>query len=391
MNIRWGALIAFLAFVGYINAQTTTPVAGTTPAATTASPVGTTTANPSPTPTASQSSNSPSVSSSASPTNSQQSSSQSRLPALSSSSDSLPALTTAKLPGITQDLGNVPTYQVVIPNIADNPFLQTSNYPDGTVFIVVGSVLAGVALILIGWRAAYSYLLHRQTREQRKVNTFPEMRERPYTAVNGGSPKALNGQSNPFAKDISMDYLRPGDRRSQASFSTRPSTGRPSTSAIRPGSSVNPLNSSSVQFYSPSAHPGGTAAAALGTQSNDRNSAYLPAGYYLRDTSSSTAPSTATSPRQGLATPTSSSFLLTEPTAPIPRLTRSTTGNSLSTVGTGRNPREGSVTGRPVSTIYQSQGYVQPRRPVTVAHDPTAGDRRSKPSQVLDDLLGGRV
>lgn len=363
--------------VGFVNGQATTTAATTAAAVT------------------SQTSVTPQTTSTA--TAAVTSTSQSTLPALvtSTTKDSLPSLVTAKLPGITQT--NVPTYQVVIPNVADNPFLQKSNYPDGTVFIIVGSCLAGLALIVIGWRTAYIWCLHRQTKERRKLQNYSEMGEqRPFTAVNGTT---LNGgiSNNPFTRDISMENLRPGDRRSQTSLFSRPSTGKPATNPTRPLSTADPITPSSVQFYSPSAHSGGTAAAALGTQPADRSSSYLPAGYYLRDASSpaNVSSATPTSPRQMYATPAASSLLLPDQiTGQLPRANRS----SVSVVSMNGG-RTGSVSGsvygappaRPLSTGYPPSpgSYPQPRRTQTSHTDASAGDRRSKPSQVLDDLLGG--
>lgn len=393
-------VLALLAIASNVNAQTdsSTAAAVTTVVTTPATAAATNTPSPTQTSTAQPQTTSPTQTTNQQPSttatqSTQQSTSHENLPALSSSSTRL----TLSLPSITQDLGNVPTYQVIIPNMVGNPYLQTSNYPDGTVFIIVGSCLAGIALILIGWRVVYSYLLRRQTQQTRKTTTYPEMNEqRPYTGTNG-SPKHFT--SAPFApRDISMDYLKPatnpGDRRSVvSSFSNRPSTGRPPTGATRPPSAVgNPIvpGSSSSMFYSPSAHPGGMTAAALGTQASDRNSAYLPAGYYLRDGNQTT------SPRQGINTPSSPSLLMGDNSAPMTRLSRSTTGASLSTSPMSR--QQGSLNGRPASSVYQSvstrgegQGYVQQRRPVTIHDASVADNRKSKPSQVLDELLGGRI
>ena len=265
--------------------------------------------------------------------------------------------------------------------------------------------------MLIASRAIYIWCLHRQAKQRGKDVKYSEMEQRPYTANTNAStaPFAGGGGGN----NISLDYLRPGDRRSQVStFSSRPSTGRPQTNSLRPVSNVNPLGTSTVQFYSPSAHPGGTVAAALGTQSS-RDSTYLPPGYYLRDTSAPNNSVTSTaSPRQMYNAPAAStSFLYADPsTPPIPRLSRSPTSNSISTLVT--RPATGSVAGgqygagypggvgggggpggsnpRPVSGYTTGQGYSQPRRTASSNGEANAGDRRSKPSQALDDLLGGR-
>ena len=333
------------------------------------------------------------------------------LPNVSSAANNLPQLTSSAplpslatgLPALTQNTANIPTYQVVIPQNAGNPFLQTSSFPEGTVFIIVGSCLAGVALMLIASRAIYIWCLHRETKKRRKNVKYSEMEQRPYTATNG------NPSTTPFSggNNISLDYLRPGDRSSRVStFSSRPSTARPSTarpstarpqtsSNLRPVSTgANPLSSSSVQFYSPSAHPGGTTAAVLGTQSS-RDSAYLPAGYYLREPASNSNNTTATASQMYNTPTTNSTFLYSDPTAtPITRLSRTPTANSTSTTGNGRPATANSSGGgRPISgySIGQ-QGYSQSRRaPSSHGESETyAGDRRNKPTQFLDDLLGGR-
>ena len=180
---------------------------------------------------------------------------------------------------------------------------------------------------------------------------------------------------------------------------------------MRPASSGNPLTSSGAQFYSPSAHPGGTQAAVMGTAAS-RDSAYLPAGYYLRDGSNSRDSTISTStltPRQMYNTPNTASFLYADPSAPpIPRLSRSPTANTTNTMGgnvtarpntagggssiySGVLPRPGS--GYRESQVYASTGYgaPQPRRGPSSSHGEVyTVDRRSKPSQVLDELLGGR-
>ena len=324
------------------------------------------------------------------------------LPGLSSSAPGLPDLTTAgSFPKITQGFQGIPTYQVIIPNMVNNPYLETSSFPENTVFIIVGIALVGLALFLVGWRALYIYCLHRQTKQRRSELQYSDMTEsRPYTAVTSSLPPP---SSYGGGGTISMEHLRPNDRNSRVSTFSRPSSARPSTSAMRPMSSGNPLSSGGVQFYSPSAHPGGTTAAALGSQSS-RESAHLPPGYYLRDMTASNPSNATASPRQAYTSP--SSFLMSDPSAPpmpLPRLSRPTTATSNSTNGGGAVPRPstsgsnpsmytGAQQPRPMSSGYRdAQTYnPQARRAPSSHGDPYGGDRRSKPSQVLDELLGGR-
>lgn len=328
-------------------------------------------------------------------------SSDAALPGLSSSAGGLPELTTAgSFPKITQGSQGIPTYQVIIPNMVNNPYLETSSFPENTVFIIVGIALVGLALFLVGWRALYIYCLHRQTKQRGSDLQYLDMTEsRPYTAVTSSLPPP---SSYGGGGTISMEHLRPNDRNSRVSTFSRPSSARPSTSAMRPMSSGNPLSSGGVQFYSPSAHAGGTTAAASGTQSS-RESAHLPPGYYLRDMTAPNSSTATASPRQAYNTP--SSFLMSDPSAPpmpLPRLSRSTTATSNSTNGGGAVPRPSTSGGnssmfmgaqqpRPMSSGYRDgQTYNSQRRAPSSHGDPYGGDRRSKPSQVLDELLGGR-
>lgn len=318
------------------------------------------------------------------------------LPQISSSTPPLPGLSTATFPGITQNPANIPTYQVVIPSNDNNPFLQTSGFPEGTVFIIVGSALAGLALMLIGWRAIYIWCLHIQTKKQRKSLKYSEMEQRPYTAVNG------NNNASPFAGgNISLDVLRKGDRRSQASnFSTtRPPTARPLTGIMRPPSNGHTLSGANLPYFSPSAHPGGTPATALGTASS--RDSYLAPGYYPRDSSANISTSSSQTPRQNYNTPSNNSFLLSDPSsAPIARLSRTPTSNSATTLA-GTRPTTSSAggsggsiyggnTSRPISAYRDVPGYSQARRAPSNYSDGYVPDRRSKPSQALEELLGGR-
>jgi hypothetical protein len=312
------------------------------------------------------------------------------------SSVPLPNLTTA-LPKLTINTSNLPPYTVTIPPLDGNPYLQTSRLPEGTVFIVVGSCLAGLALVVIFSRAIYIWCLHRQSNQRAKDIKYSALEQRPNTSGTAMSSNPLLGFSG--GGNISLDYLRPGDRSSRVSaYSSRPSTARPQTNGTmgRPTSSATVLSSANVQFYSPSAHPGGTVAAALGTQPGSRDSGYLPAGYYLREPS--TPNNRDTSPRQIYAAPPQSptSFFYSDPsTPPAPRLSRPPTSNSVgATGGTGRPSTAASGNGYGGGNVggygYNGQTYHTPARRGSSSYrrDSTTGDRRSKPSQVLEEMLG---
>ena len=97
--------------------------------------------------------------------------------------------------------------------------------------------------MLIASRAIYIWCLHRQTKQRGKDVKYSEMEQRPYTATSGNPPTAPFAGAAASGNNISLDYLRPGDRSSRVStFSSRPSTGRPQTSSLRPVSNAHPLN-----------------------------------------------------------------------------------------------------------------------------------------------------
>lgn len=57
---------------------------------------------------------------------------------------------------------SVPTYPAAtVPPTQNAPFMQTSNMPDGTVFIAVGAILGAFGLAILLWRAIIACLLHR--------------------------------------------------------------------------------------------------------------------------------------------------------------------------------------------------------------------------------------
>jgi hypothetical protein len=85
--------------------------------------------------------------------------------------------------------------------------------------------------------------------------------------------------------------------------------------------------------------------------------------------------------------PQQSSFLYSDPNAPpMPRLSRSPATNTVG--GTARPSTGGASPPGGGGYGYGGQGYDAPRRSSQGA-DLAGGDRRSRPSQVLDDLLGG--
>ncbi|KUI60258.1 Pheromone-regulated membrane protein 5 [Cytospora mali] len=88
------------------------------------------------------------------------SSGSSDMPSLSTSDSStnsdMPTLSTTSAADTS-----IPTYPAPTVPPTNAPYMQTSNLPDGTVFICVGAILGAFALALVLWRAIIACLLHR--------------------------------------------------------------------------------------------------------------------------------------------------------------------------------------------------------------------------------------
>ena len=135
---------------------------------------------------------------------------------------------------------------------------------------------------------------------------------------------------------------------------------------------------------------------ALGTQPGSRDSGYLPAGYYLREPS--TPNNRDPPPKQMYIAPTqnATSYLYSDPSAtPVPYLSRSPISNAPGPSGGNGRPSTGG--GSPPSRGGDGGGYTgqtyntQARGPMSSrGRDAMVENRGSKPSQVLDELLGRR-
>ncbi|KFY22852.1 hypothetical protein V493_06283 [Pseudogymnoascus sp. VKM F-4281 (FW-2241)] len=144
----------------------------------------------------------------------------------------------------------IPVAQV--PPTLNAPFMQVSKLPAGTVFIVVGAILGFLALAVILWRGLTVWALKRSVKRAAKGN-------------NTQDTKALLN----FRPPAAPVYNRYSDRDSTLSLANlrkSPKPTRPTTSnGAAPGQSL---------FFSPTA--GGSSMLNPG----NRNSGYLPSGYY---------------------------------------------------------------------------------------------------------------
>ena len=222
-----------------------------------------------------------------------------------------------------------------VPPTSKAPYMQHSTLPEGTVFIAVGAALGLVALVIIAWRGLVAWSINRSVRRSATKG---------YSAVADSSydrrdkkKSALYSTAAPMGSTMSLEKLVSSSRTGTAG-------------------SKGPRESTSL-FFSP------TAGAGMHTPSN-RNSGYLPSGYY---TSSTAAP-----------------------------------GGGASTTTIGGPGDRGSKL-RPQSGVHSSPRYPDPSPPGSPDVRPStaglsAGDSRSSlnltintanraPSTYLDDLM----
>ncbi|KAF3166083.1 hypothetical protein TWF225_001029 [Orbilia oligospora] len=133
-----------------------------------------------------------------------------------------------------------------VPNTKNAPYMQRSDLPEGTVFIAVGSALGLIGLIAFAWRMVVAWQLRRSIRKANSVTTDSKAgllgRYNPPATANKSFYSAGAGSS------LSLDHLGTASR----------TTGLGTT----PNTSL---------FFSPTANNGNT---------HQRQSQYLPAGYY---------------------------------------------------------------------------------------------------------------
>lgn len=67
-------------------------------------------------------------------------------------------------------------FTATIPSAADNPFIKTTSLPEGTLFIVVGAILLGLAVIVAAWRGYAMYATHRAASHNEAAFTSLEPR-----------------------------------------------------------------------------------------------------------------------------------------------------------------------------------------------------------------------
>ncbi|KAK4175748.1 hypothetical protein QBC36DRAFT_20453 [Triangularia setosa] len=162
----------------------------------------------------------------------------------------------------TVDL-SIPTYPPpTIPPTHNAPFMNHSTLPDGTVFIAVGSILAAFGLAVLLWRGIVACLLHRSV-------------ERAAMAQHAANDKSAASFPAPPAQFYK--YL---ERESSASLAVA-GAGSGNNNGIgtrrtHRGPTPSATPSQTNLFFSPTAGHG----AAMGGTGSNRDSRFLPSGFY---------------------------------------------------------------------------------------------------------------
>lgn len=163
----------------------------------------------------------------------------------------------------------IPT--MVVPYTANAPFMQHSTLPQGTVFIVVGAVLAFLGACVLFWRALVAWSINRSVKQAA------------IASIAGGDKASKNwGGSSTGYNPVKGGLYK--DTGSSMSLEALNAAGKPvKNDHHRKSAPPDGL------FFSPTAH-NRLSDANLGTRPvsqvmGNRSSTYLPAGYYANSSS----------------------------------------------------------------------------------------------------------
>ncbi|KAK7966176.1 CSI2 protein-like protein [Apiospora aurea] len=145
-----------------------------------------------------------------------------------------------------------------VPDTRNAPFMRQSTLPQGTFFIIVGSILAAIGVAVLVWRAVVACLLHRSVKRAALAQHLANDK--------AGIPGAgvASTTAPPFYK-----YTDQNSAGSLGAINASAGRGvRRTTRGPVPSSTPSQTN----LFFSPTA-PGGT-------QAGNRSSTFLPSGFY---------------------------------------------------------------------------------------------------------------
>ncbi|KAI6810181.1 hypothetical protein KC332_g8618 [Hortaea werneckii] len=172
--------------------------------------------------------------------------------------------------------------ELFIPYTAPAPFMQKSNYPEGTVFIAVGAVLAFLGACVLVWRGMVAWSINRSVKKA-AMASIRGASEKPsafggstsgYQPVGGGGGKGGGGggiyQDTAYGSSMSLDALTSAGKPLKAPGAHFRDSDRKRDSSVPPPG----------LFFSPTAQAAGGAGTGAGARESMRNSQMLPAGYY---------------------------------------------------------------------------------------------------------------
>lgn len=194
----------------------------------------------------------------------------------------------ATLPTLSRTPVAVPTYPPPgIPPTNQAPFMQHSTLPEGTVFIAVGAILGAFGLTVLVWRSVIACLLHRDVERaalaqhaanDKAAGSFPAPPAPFYKSYgeSGSNPNLFAGSTGAGAGAVGVAPA--GSSGSVAGRGVRRTHRGPTPSATPSHSNL---------FFSP------TAASGLGGGGgsvSNRDSRFLPSGFYAAGAGSPNAP-----------------------------------------------------------------------------------------------------
>ncbi|KAI9668195.1 MAG: hypothetical protein M1821_001015 [Bathelium mastoideum] len=212
----------------------------------------------------------------------------------SASTTSASSLTVTSAPSLTSSNGasffsitgsgptvagaGIPT--MIVPDTSRAPFMQKSSLPEGTVFICVGAILGFLGACVLAWRGLVAWALHRSVRRAARHADAQDAKAmlRPpgagfYSSLPGGSMLSLEPLGfGAGRRSISGEKGGAGSAGEGGRGGGGGSSGAGADRVGRPSQSHTPRSS---LFFSPTAGAGLSSAGAA-----NRNSQYLPAGYY---------------------------------------------------------------------------------------------------------------
>lgn len=296
-------------------------------------------------------------------------------------------------------------FTATIPGRAGNPFIKTSSLPEGTLFIIFGAILLGLAVIVAGWRAYSMLTTYRAAHNNEAEFTAVEPRYGgPFVdpVVHGAFTGSL-GDTGIDEKLASRKKKQTTEERIEAArlqgkfFSptvevlTRGSN-QPTPRGARPlrFSVVQSGKTASVNTSVMSDDRRGSMASHAFTDSMDANSSFGPMGPYSGSGAPSSVPLSANAFNGHANSLSTSSTGFMPPTGPLQGPMMGPT-QSPTPGDTSRQSRPPSV--RPSLASIPRLSMVGPPQPIqstgaTTATTPQKSKKVRPPSTYLNDLIG---